>query len=73
MEFSEYSEKDMKDGKELDTLHTPYTSNNTLSPYSHITMIIGVSEIHLPYSPNNNDANCTITPCRERTLWGRAS
>ena len=45
----------------------------TLSPYSHITMITGVSEIHLPYSPNNNDSNCTITPCRERTLWGRAS
>ena len=70
MEFSEYSEKDMKDGKELDTLHIRLI---TLSPYSHITMIIGVSEIHLPYSPNNNDANCTITPCRERILWGRAS
>lgn len=35
MEFSEYSEKDMKDGKEPDTLHTPYTSNNTLSLQPH--------------------------------------
>ncbi|MDY3673614.1 MAG: hypothetical protein SO049_02175, partial [Prevotella sp.] len=35
MEFSEYSEKDMKDGKEPDTLHTPYTSNNSLSLQPH--------------------------------------